>query len=823
VSLDSLVTAPTANVNPVPPLHSSGIPGPPGPQGPPGADSTVPGPPGPQGQPGPQGPEGDASTVPGPPGATGGQGPMGPTGPTGPASTVPGPAGPTGPTGSTGPQGPAGATGPAGPTGPASTVPGPQGPVGPAGTTGATGPPGADSTVPGPPGQGVPTGGTAGQLLAKNSSTNYDTAWIPPPSGGGGLTLPLGQALTFAPDNTYDVGAAAANRPRTVYAATSFIGPGAVPTGGASGDMLVKSSASNYALSWVAPFTQTLADARYLTPATAASTYVPLAGGSVMTGLLGPTTTNTRDLGTTTLRWRKLWTVDIESTNVPTVNGVSLDTRYALAGSGITLPLGQNLTFSPDNTYDIGAAGATRPYRAYIGGSVITPSVDTQNAGPTTNNGLVLRSNNTARWIVLSTGEFVANADNTYDIGASGAQRPRTIYVGTTLFAGVNVSTPAVESTSGLRVNGTSLSFQISGVNKWTVSSAGHLLAATDNTLDIGASGATRPRYVYAGTGVITPVVATALVQSGSALQFYANNAAKWRIHTTGDLWAETDNAFDIGASGGSRPRDVYLGRDLTIGGTTYIGPSGTTLAPRIRVMPNHSHGLLVEAPNMYAMLCSGAMGAMTCNAYHDGSVWNRYSVGQSAGYIWVTGGGMGFQLAPAGANPITWTDMFNVSSNGDARVKNCLFVDYNTIWLYNDGNRKFYANGPGISYGCGAGGNHEFQYTAGGYAPTYAASFNIGSARRFKTDIEPLADPLSLVTDDTLHAVSYTDIQQRKRSLGFVAEDWLERLPEVVARDQEGQVAALDYARIGAVVFEALKHYIAQTNARLDALEGHA
>jgi hypothetical protein len=35
------------------------------------------------------------------------------------------------------------------------------------GATGATGP-------------GVPTGGTTGQLLAKNSATNYDTGWLSP-------------------------------------------------------------------------------------------------------------------------------------------------------------------------------------------------------------------------------------------------------------------------------------------------------------------------------------------------------------------------------------------------------------------------------------------------------------------------------------------------------------------------------------------------------------------------------------------------------------------------------------------------------------------
>lgn len=36
---------------------------------------------------------------------------------------------------------------------------------------------------------GIPTGGTAGQVLTKNSSTNYDASWATPSGGGGGSTL----------------------------------------------------------------------------------------------------------------------------------------------------------------------------------------------------------------------------------------------------------------------------------------------------------------------------------------------------------------------------------------------------------------------------------------------------------------------------------------------------------------------------------------------------------------------------------------------------------------------------------------------------------
>jgi collagen type VII alpha len=86
--------------------------------------------------------------------------------------------GPQGATGATGPQGPAGpdgATGPAGATGP-------QGPAGSTGAAGATGATGAT----GPAGPGVPVGGSTGQVLAKNSGTDYDTIWSTISGGGGG-------------------------------------------------------------------------------------------------------------------------------------------------------------------------------------------------------------------------------------------------------------------------------------------------------------------------------------------------------------------------------------------------------------------------------------------------------------------------------------------------------------------------------------------------------------------------------------------------------------------------------------------------------------
>jgi hypothetical protein len=101
-------------------------------------------------------------------------GPTGATGATGADSVVPGPTGSTGATGATGPTGSTGATG----------------------ATGATGP-------------GVVAGGTAGQLLAKIDSTDYNTTWIDNFTGqvkhivknSTGSTMPKGSVVYVSGSN----------------------------------------------------------------------------------------------------------------------------------------------------------------------------------------------------------------------------------------------------------------------------------------------------------------------------------------------------------------------------------------------------------------------------------------------------------------------------------------------------------------------------------------------------------------------------------------------------------------------------------------------
>jgi hypothetical protein len=85
-----------------------------------------------------------------------------------------------GPKGDRGPQGEKGKKGDTGPEG----FMGPHGPRGPQG-------------LPGGPGIGVPAGGTAGQVLGKNSDGDYDTEWVDPSGGGGGLPDPGSSGLVI--------------------------------------------------------------------------------------------------------------------------------------------------------------------------------------------------------------------------------------------------------------------------------------------------------------------------------------------------------------------------------------------------------------------------------------------------------------------------------------------------------------------------------------------------------------------------------------------------------------------------------------------------
>jgi hypothetical protein len=74
-------------------------------------------------------------------------------------------------------------------------------------------------------------------------------------------------------------------------------------------------------------------------------------------------------------------------------------------------------------------------------------------------------------------------------------------------------------------------------------------------------------RTQQAGTGAARDLY---LGTEGAAnVSLLTNNTKRWDINSSGHLIAETDNSYDIGASGANRPRDIYLARYVQVGSTT--------------------------------------------------------------------------------------------------------------------------------------------------------------------------------------------------------------------------------------------------------------
>lgn len=68
------------------------------------------------------------------------------------------------------------------------------------------------------------------------------------------------------------------------------------------------------------------------------------------------------------------------------------------------------------------------------------------------------------------------------------------------------------------------LSFQTQNIDRWQILGTGHFVAPTDNTYDIGASGATRPRNVYVANDL---VVSNSITTSGSLGIIFAAGSSR--------------------------------------------------------------------------------------------------------------------------------------------------------------------------------------------------------------------------------------------------------------------------------------------------------
>ena len=65
------------------------------------------------------------------------------------------------------------------------------------------------------------------------------------------------------------------------------------------------------------------------------------------------------------------------------------------------------------------------------------------------------------------------------------------------------------------------MEFQTDGVSRWSIDTSGHLLASTDNSYDIGASGANRPRNIYTGRAIINQTYTNQIINLNDTKYFW--------------------------------------------------------------------------------------------------------------------------------------------------------------------------------------------------------------------------------------------------------------------------------------------------------------
>jgi hypothetical protein len=228
-------------------------------------------------------------------------------------------------------------------------------------------------------------------------------------------------------------------------------------------------------------------------------------------------------------------------------SATAASTYLPLAGGTLT----GNLFFSADNTYDIGG-GSTNPRSGYFATSLTAPYLyggDKTGTTYTGYSGAVL-------------GGFTTHAvldffDNNVRIGE--------FYTTSSAF---NFFT-GTGSSLNFYVNNDTTNAAIAVATSREITLLGNLLMGTDNTYDIGASGATRPRTGYFGTSVVTPLLTLGtgnITMTGSIASTGSRVTKVW----TADL--ESTNMPTVG---GTSLSSIFQGLDTqltSLAGLSYTG-----------------------------------------------------------------------------------------------------------------------------------------------------------------------------------------------------------------------------------------------------------
>ena len=337
------------------------------------------------------------------------------------------------------------------------------------------------------------------------------------------------------------------------------------------------------------------------------------------------------------------------------------------------------------------------------------------------------------------TTNLLFSPDATYDIGASGASRPRDMFLSRNLTVGGTMTV-----TGGINFNG-NVTVGDSSADTLTINSTiTSNLIFTDNTYDIGVAGATRPRAGYF-SGALVSQGQTVLTSSTTAAIFdFDNTTSEARLlgsKSTGSCVGVWTNS-----ASGALTRRIYvdgIGRTSISSDTT----GGGALAPQSWAT-SQSVLQLGGGGSWNASNTAGGTMSLTSNAYFDTSnAWLRRATGYAARIDALgTDGSVVLQTTNTSStvgSTITWDNSLTLSrtnqltlSTSSTAVNSSIIVNtlstagYSVLQLSNTGaSGRSYQVGVGGASASPAGQYYIYDATAGVTAVRFAidASGQVG------------------------------------------------------------------------------------------------
>jgi hypothetical protein len=221
--------------------------------------------------------------------------------------------------------------------------------------------------------------------------------------------------------------------------------------------------------------------------------------------------------------------------------------------------------------------------------------------------------------------------DATYDIGATGATRPRDIFMSRNLTVGGTMTVAG-----GINFNG-NVTVGDSSADTLTINSTiTSNLIFTDNTYDIGASGATRPRTGYFGTSLITPLIDATNVEATN-IKALDGTAAMSIANSTGVVSLTANPVLSGGTANGvlylNGSKSATSGSALTFDGTNLITPAAQlTFASNVSSLDAYNYDLKIMSVR------AGGIGGKISLFTGTTTTVERYSIDKDGIAVWTIG-----------------------------------------------------------------------------------------------------------------------------------------------------------------------------------------